>query len=387
MISKKTQNIIIKFINNQTTSLELEELEEWLKNTANEKEFINYVKTNYLIDMNIKKFNTLKSEKKLLEFIAKEKKVYKLKKSKTFFKYAAAIAILISTVYFYKQSNISDLEQNSVSSEKITLKMDDGNIKVIDEKGNFKIQDIKGNVIGTQQGNELVYDDKKVLEKLVYNTLTVPYGKRFSVKLSDGTKVHLNAGTSLRYPVKFLEGKERLVFVETGEAYFDVTKDIEHPFIVNNGDVNIRVLGTEFNVSSYSEDATIKTVLVEGSVGLYATNEDYDAKKSTVLRPGFKADWNKSNDVVTVDKADVEMYTAWIDGKIILKHMKFSSIIKKIERHYNVSIQNEDKVLGDEFITATFEDESIEQVLEVINKLHPIEYSVKDNKIVILKKE
>ncbi|UAM97990.1 FecR domain-containing protein [Polaribacter litorisediminis] len=387
MISKKTQNIIIKFLNNQATSSELEELEEWLENDANEKEFINYVKINYLVDMNIKKFNTLKSERKLLDLIAKEKKVYKLKNSKIFFKYAAAIAILISTVYFYNQSNVSLIEQNSVSSEKITLKMDDGNIKVIDEKGNFKIQDFKGNVIGTQQGNELVYDDKKVLEKLVYNTLTVPYGKRFSVKLSDGTKVHLNAGTSLRYPIKFLKGKERLVFVETGEAYFDVTKDVEHPFIVNNGDVNIRVLGTEFNVSSYPEDATIKTVLVEGSVSLYATNEKYDVKNSTVLKPGFKADWNKSNDVVKVDKADVEMYTAWIDGKIILKHMKFSSIIKKIERHYNVSIQNEDKVLGDEFITATFEDESIEQVLEVINKLHPIEYSVKDNKIVILKKE
>ncbi|MGK0414050.1 MAG: transmembrane sensor [Polaribacter sp.] len=387
MISKKTQNIIIKFLNNQATSSELEELEEWLENDANEKEFINYVKINYLVDMNIKKFNTLKSERKLLDLIAKEKKVYKLKNSKIFFKYAAAIAILILTVYFYNQSNVPYIEQNSVSSEKITLKMDDGNIKVIDEKGNFKIQDIKGNIIGTQQGNELVYDDKKVLEKLVYNTLTVPYGKRFSVKLSDGTKVHLNAGTSLRYPVKFLKGKDRLVFVETGEAYFDVTRDVEHPFIVNNGDVNIRVLGTEFNVSSYPEDATIKTVLVEGSVSLYATNEDYDVKKSTVLRPGFKADWNKSNDVVTVDKADVEMYTAWIDGKIILKHMKFSSIIKKIERHYNVSIKNEDKVLENEFITATFEDESIEQVLEVINKLHPIEYSVKDNKIVILKKE
>tara|TARA_R110002126_G_scaffold291603_1_gene454170 strand:- start:3172 stop:4335 length:1164 start_codon:yes stop_codon:yes gene_type:complete len=387
MISKKTQNIIIKFLNNQATSLELEQLEEWLENDVNEKEFIDYVKINYLVDMNSKKFNTLKSERKLLDFIAKEKKVYKLKNSKIFFKYAAAIAILISTIYFYNQSNVSSIEQNSVSSEKITLKMDDGNIKVIDEKGNFKIQDIKGNVIGTQQGNELVYNDKKVSEKLVYNTLTVPYGKRFSVKLSDGTKVHLNAGTSLRYPVKFLKGKDRLVFIENGEAYFDVTRDVEHPFIVNNGDVNIRVLGTEFNVSAYPEDATIKTVLVEGSVSLYATNEDYDVKNSTILKPGFKADWNKSNDVVTVDKADVEMYTAWIDGKIILKHMKFSSIIKKIERHYNVSILNEDKVLGGEFITATFEDESIEQVLEVINKLHPIAYSVKDNKIVILKKE
>jgi ferric-dicitrate binding protein FerR (iron transport regulator) len=265
--------------------------------------------------------------------------------------------------------------------------MDDGNIKVIDDKGSFKIQDSQGNVIGNQQGNELVYNDKKVPEKLLYNTLTVPFGKRFTVQLSDGTKVQLNAGTTFKYPVKFLKDKDRLVFIESGEAYFDVTKDAEHPFIVNNRDVNIRVLGTQFNVSSYPEDASVKTVLIEGSVSLYSAKEVYDVNKSILLKPGFKADWNKINNIVKVDKADVEMNIAWIDGKIILKHMKFSSIIKKIERHYNVSIQNNDEVLENEFITATFEDESIEQVLQVINKLHPIEYSLKDHKIVILKKK
>jgi hypothetical protein len=384
MISNKIQNIIIKYLSNQASITELDALEVWLENSDNEKEFIKYVKVNYLIDMNLKEFKTKKSEEKLLQFISKEKKVFKLKRVKMFFKYAASIALFISVTYFYNKNSALPLVDNkNILSEEITLKMDNGTIKVIDEKGSFTIQDTKGNIIGNQQGNELVYDTKKVTDKLTYNTITVPYGKRFAVKLSDGTKVHLNAGTSFRYPVKFLKGKDRQVFVETGEAYFDVVKDIKHPFIVNNNNVNIRVLGTQFNVSSYPEDMNMTTVLVEGSVSLYASQEKYDADKSTLLKPGFKAEWNKSNNFVSVEKADVEMYTAWIDGKIILKHMTFSSIIKKLERHYNVEIINNNKDLGKEFITATFDIETITQVFEVINKVHPINYSISNNKITI----
>jgi transmembrane sensor len=213
--------------------------------------------------------------------------------------------------------------------------------------------------------------------------LTVPFGKRFALLLSDGTKVHLNAGTSLKYPVKFLKGKERKVFLEKGEAYFDVAKDAKHPFVVNNDKINVRVLGTQFNMSSYPEDANITTVLVEGSVSLYASELEYDANKATLLESGFKADWNKSTTSFKVDKADVEIYTAWIDGKIILKHMTFNSIIRKLERHYNVEITNNNKALGEDFITATFDIETIEQVFEVINEIHSIDYKINKNKIII----
>jgi ferric-dicitrate binding protein FerR (iron transport regulator) len=261
--------------------------------------------------------------------------------------------------------------------------MNDGNIKVIDDKGSFKIKDKEGNILGSQNGSAIVYNDKNKIEKLVYNTLTVPYGKRFALKLSDGTKVHLNAGSSLRYPVKFIEGQNRQVFVETGEAYFNVAKDTKHPFIVSNNKINVRVLGTQFNLSSYPEDSTITTVLVEGSVRLYASNEEYNINKSTILEPGYKAEWNKIKKSITIEKADIDVHTAWINGRVILKHMKFDDIIKKLERHYNVEIVNNNTSLGNEFITATFDIETIEQVFEVINELHPIAYKIMNTKILI----
>jgi transmembrane sensor len=383
MISKKTQNILTKYLSNQASISELEELEQWLKEDANEKYFIQYIKINYLIDINLKKFNTLSSETKLLDFISKEKKIHKLRKIKGFFRYAASIAILISVVYFYNQNDSSKIQIDTIPSENITLKMDDGKFKIIDDKGSFKIKDKKGNILGSQNGNAIVYNDKNKIEKLVYNTLTVPYGKRFALKLSDGTKVNLNAGTSLRYPVKFLEGQKRQVYVESGEAYFNVTKDAKHPFIVSNDKVNVRVLGTQFNISSYPEDSSVSTVLVEGSVSLYNIGDKYESKKATILKPGYKADWNKNNKSINIEKADIKIHTAWINGRIILKHMKFNDIIKKLERHYNVEITNNNKSLGNEFITATFDIETIEQVFEVINEIHSIDYKINKNKIII----
>lgn len=378
---KKIENILTKYLNNEASLLELEDLEIWLENKSNEKIFIEYVKVNYLIDINLNKFNTLNSEKKLLEFIAKEKRVHRIKRIKVFYKYAASIAIIFSVLYFYNEN--SNIQINETPLESITLKMDDGKIKVIDERGSFKIKDKDGNILGNQNGNAIVYNKKNKTEKLVYNTLNVPYGKRFAVKLSDGTKVTLNAGTSLRYPVKFIEGQNRQVFIETGEAYFNVVKDSKHPFIVNNNNVNIRVLGTQFNVSSYPEDTNVSTVLVEGSVSLYDSGDVYKSEKATLLKPGYLADWNKTNKTIKIKKADVKVQTAWINGRIILKHMKFSHIIKKLERHYDVRIKNNNKSLGEELITATFDIETIEQVFEAIKEIHPIEYKIKEKIITI----
>ena len=380
---KKIENILTKYLNNEASVLELEELEIWLKNKSNEKKFIDYVKVKYLIDLNLNKFNTENSERKLLEFIAKEKKVKKLRRIRGFYKYAASIAILISLVYFYNQNGESKIQIDNILSESITLKMSDGSVKVIDEKGNFKIKDKEGNELGTQNEKAIIYNNKIKIEKLAYNTLTVPYGKQFTLKLSDGTKINLNAGTSLRYPVKFMEGQNRQVYVETGEAYFNVTKDPKHPFIVSNNNVNIRVLGTQFNVSSYPEDTNVSTVLVEGSVSLYDSGDVYKSEKATLLKPGYLADWNKTNKTIKIKKADVKVQTAWINGRIILKHMKFSHIIKKLERHYDVRIKNNNKSLGEELITATFDIETIEQVFEAIKEIHPIEYKIKEKIITI----
>ena len=132
MVSKKFQNILTKYLSNQASISELEELEKWLEDDVNEKQFIEYVKINFLMDINLKKFNTSNSETKLLDFISKEKKTQKLRKIRRFHKYAASITIFIYVVYFYNQNEKSKIQIDTIPSESITLKMDDGKIKVID---------------------------------------------------------------------------------------------------------------------------------------------------------------------------------------------------------------------------------------------------------------
>ena len=122
-------------------------------------------------------------------------------------------------------------------------------------------------------------------ETLVYNTLKIPYGKQFEVELSDGTIVHLNSGTTLRYPVAFLKNQNRKVFL-TGEAFFEVAKDKAHPFTVSTQELNVEVLGTKFNASSYTEDVTTDIVLVEGKVALYKDKKENN--NSVKLTPGSK---------------------------------------------------------------------------------------------------
>src|SRR5699024_10817305 len=153
-------------------------------------------------------------------------------------------------------------------SNAIILETDDGKTQYITEEGPIKLTDKTGKVIGSKEDQVLVYsgqDDQS--EEITYNTLTIPYGKRFQIKLADGSHVFLNAGSSLRYPVKFPKEGKREVFL-TGEAYFDIEEDKDRPFIVEANEVKINVLGTRFNVSSFSKEETAEVALVEGSVDL-----------------------------------------------------------------------------------------------------------------------
>tara|TARA_R110002050_G_scaffold268550_1_gene410692 strand:+ start:37957 stop:39108 length:1152 start_codon:yes stop_codon:yes gene_type:complete len=382
MISQDILILIIKYLNKQATLLERNELEKWLKNHNNYKIYKEYVKINYLIDLNMDMFDADDSKKELLELIDKEKKQFKRLRYTRVMKYAAITILFLGIGYFYQQGYLTKNSEIIISQNNITLQLENGDVDIINEDSTSQVIDLNGNVIGSQKGNHLVYSNEIIKENLTYNTLKVPYGKRFKVELSDGTVVNLNAGTSLKYPVKFIAGKNREVFLK-GEAFFNVVKDVKHPFIVNTNEVDVRVLGTKFNISSYDEDEDINTVLVEGAVSLYSKETVYDPKTSIVLNPGSKAAWNKAKNHIDITDADIEMSTAWIDGRIIFKHMPFDKITKKLERHYNVKIINKNESLGKDFVTATFDIESVEEVFKVINEIHPIDYTITDNQIII----
>lgn len=306
----------------------------------------------------------------------------RFKRTLGFMKYAAALAVLLGVNYLYQNGYFKTQSKVIIPTNDITLELPDGKIKIINEENISKIINAKGQVVGKQNNTQLSYVDAGKEKVLEYNTLTIPYGKKFELELSDGTKVHLNAGSSLKYPVAFLKGHHRKVFLK-GEAYFDVSKDKEHPFIVNVDDMNVRVLGTEFNISSYPEDKNINTVLVEGSISIYEDNELYDIKKSTLLTPGNKAIWNKNNKYISVKKADVDLATAWLDGRLVFRRMTFDEILKKLERRYNVTIVNHNKVIENQQFGASFDIETIEQIMESFNENYEIDYKIENNKIII----
>lgn len=299
---------------------------------------------------------------------------------KSALRYAAIFIGLFAIIYFFRIDDETG-EVKQISETSIRLKIGNDAIKVINEGESQQIVSASGKVVAEQKGNSIRYGANADIDELIYNELEIPYGKIFNVELSDGTLVHLNSGTKMRYPVKFLKGQKREVFIE-GEAYFKVSKDKNHPFIVNADEVAVEVLGTEFNISSYQEDSEIGTVLVEGSVSLSNSLAPDD---NVVLKPGDKGSWGKIDHAIKIEEVDVSNYTGWVAGELVFRNSTFENMSKKLERKYNVIIQNHNLLLKDKMFTAHFnvDIESIEDVLRSINEIHPFSYRISNGKIEI----
>ncbi|ASO03972.1 FecR family protein [Arenibacter algicola] len=295
-------------------------------------------------------------------------------------KYAAIfVGVMVTGYLVFRQNDM--VNQNPISEMSIKLKMGNDNVKVIQEESSQQIISASGKVLGVQKGNRISYKVDSEISELVYNELEIPFGKIFEVELSDGTLVHLNSGTKIKYPVKFLNTGKREVFIE-GEAYFKVAKDKNHPFVVHSDQVDVEVLGTEFNFSSYKEDTEIKTVLVEGSVSMSNSLRPED---QLVLVPGTKGAWNRVSHHTHEEKVDVDLYTGWIKGELVFRDISFLDMAKKLERSYNVVIENNNEPLSGKILNARFhvDIESIDDVMKSIGELHSFQYTIKNGKITI----
>lgn len=384
---KDIEIIIVKYFSQSANMQDLDVLNKWIENPENELIFQEYVKTHFAITLAMNDPDVKSIRKALLKEIRKEKKKAKNNRLRSFMKYAA-IAILFLGIGAFLQKNI--LNDNGTKEiiapkkDEITLKLGNGNIKVIASDGTSKVYDANGKVVGQQNGKELVYTNDPNATKLVYNTLTIPNGKRFNITLSDGTVVYLNAGSSMTYPVQFIKNQNRKIFL-TGEAYFDVTHDKKHPFIVNANKLDVQVYGTKFNVSNYQEDDVTDVVLVEGSVSMKETGLVGKNKNEFFLTPGYKGTFVKQNKSISNEKVNTSLYTSWMNGNLVFRQETFANIIKKLERHYNVIIINNNKSLANETFNATIETdhESIVQVFNYFKKVYQIDYSIVENKIII----
>ncbi|MGO4770732.1 FecR family protein [Flavobacterium sp. W22_SRS_FK3] len=382
MTIKKSERLIVKFITNQASQDEIETLTEWLKDEGNQIVFRDFIKTNYAIDTAVNSFDSAEVKKQISERIQRENTVFYKRRFSSYYKYAAILVVVFGGFYFYKNSNVIQQRQNVIipRQDEIVLQLENKSEETIDTADTRNIADKDGKIIGRQEKNRLVYNKAYAEGKLTYNTIKIPYGKKFEVQLSDGTIVHLNSGTQLTYPVQFLKSQGRKVQL-TGEAYFDVAKDKAHPFTVNAQEVSVEVLGTRFNVDTYLENSSTDIVLVEGKVLLYKgqkTNEN-----QVYLKPGLRGSNAKGKSAFTIEEVNTDYYTAWIKGSLVFKNASFSEIIKKLERHYNLTFINRNKMLGREIFNARFDNEPIEVVLKYFSDSYKIDYTINRDKIII----
>jgi len=368
---------LIKYLDSKLSFEASQDVEKWVVLSEDNTEHFNTLKAQYIIKSLRKTEATIDVDEKYQTF--KHNHMDKGIQIKSLYKYAAAIAILITTtVLFYN----TEQKETMVPNDAITLELEDGTLKVLEADGTSIITNNNGNVLLEQKGNQLIYSSDSEVEKLVYNTLTIPHGKTFKLKLSDGTIVHMNAGSSTRYPIKFIKGSNRKIFI-TGEAYLDVTKDPSHPFIVNSNYLNIRVLGTKFNINSYPEDDVTEIVLVEGSVSLYDESKIYDIKSSALLKPKHKAIFTRKNKDIQIHPVNTNIYTSWRNGELVFRDMTFNNILKKMERHYNITIINNNSNLSKTIFNASFGIVPIEKVLQELREVYGISYTINNRTITI----
>lgn len=374
--------ILVNFLNNQSNIEELEFLLDWIEDSNNYQTFQKYISVHHFSNWAMNQSD----QEKIINEIKNKIKSQKQKKRVSSFrylkltKYAAIVLLSVGLGYYLNQPQIELKPIEEVVPTKVTLETSNGE-QIIIEEFSTELIEIEGKVIAKRKSKTITYEKKKRIKKLKYNTLNVPYGKRFNVELSDGSVVYLNSGTSIKFPVQFMEGKDREIEIE-GEAFFDVAHDENNTFRVRSNGAILEVYGTKFNFKNFPEDPFSEIILTEGSVGV---KSDLNDKEMVRIKPSFKAKLNKSGNDVEVTQVNTKLYTSWIDGRVVFRNENIDNLIMKLERLYNVSITNNNQNLSNNFFNATIyvENETIEDVLNYLKEVYSIDYQVVKNKIII----
>lgn len=310
---------------------------------------------------------------------------------------AAAIFLLSLTALLYWQHNNIKTGTTDIAKANQPIKQDiapggnkavltlaDGSQIILDsvasgtisQQGIITIKKLDNGVLAYTVAMDTI---SKPESSLTYNTISTPKGGQYQVTLADGTKVWLNAASSIRFPVKF-SGTERPVEI-TGEAYFEVAKNPSMPFKVKAAGTEVEVLGTHFNINAYTDEATVKTTLLEGKVKITPTGNNR-AATSRFLTPGQQALVDPSGSISINSRADVEEAVAWKNGRFQFNSADLHSILRQIARWYDVDIEY--KINTDPHFTGQItRNENVSKVLEKIKLTGEVTFTVEGRKIIV----
>jgi len=303
--------------------------------------------------------------------------------------YAAAICVFVlSGLIIYLLSEGSEPPVQIVAEQELKDRFEPGSKKayllpaqgdVIDLSEDFEVVKEDGTVI-SNDAQGIVSIEKKEDEKVkpVENhTIYVPRGGEYTLVLADGSKVYLNSETRLTFP-SYFDNNQRKVTL-TGEAYFEIEKE-NTPFIVQTNDMQIKVLGTSFNVNAYQDNLFANTTLVEGSVEVYAN----DAPEPLSLKPGENLNFDKSSHTISVNQVNTEEYTAWIKGEFAFRNQPLGEIFSQLRRWYDFEILYEDQAIQTMRFTGSAEKgRPLDYLLNLIQSVTDVKYKYKEDKIML----
>ena len=338
-------------------------------------------------------FSYVKGLEKLQQKIKEEENRPLIIKPKTvvfrrrFFQATAAIILLflaakIIIPQFNPKPGIVEFAENSGQP------VIEGNTKVIlHDKSEIEVETNESEIDYTSREGKLIIDEKPVereIDKsaLAYNTVIVPYGKKSKVILADNSEVWLNSGSKLIYPAKFGK-KTREVFLE-GEALFDISHNKEQSFRVITAGIEVKVLGTVFNVSAYMDDAVTSTVLESGSVEISYKSTVLSRKSKLKIVPGTLAEYNVNSKSITQKQVDTQYYTSWHKGILIYQNEPLGNIVKKLSRYYNKTITLGNENLANETFSGKLDlKEDVKKVLGTIAFVASLKIESNNNELII----
>jgi transmembrane sensor len=384
---KDLENMIKRYVAGEATPEEIKFIEAYYQYLEKGENILDHSSETDVLRLEEENFQSIKAS------IAQSKTNRRIS---PVYRYAAAAAIIVilgfGVLYFSKNKQLDTKNLLATNDkaldvlpgvDKAVLTLADGSKVVLDNNSNENIIEKSGLTISKTKGGQLIYKVSNGVQKgntVAYNTIETAKGNQYQVLLPDGTKVWLNAASSLKYPEVFT-GKERRV-VLTGEAYFEVAKDKTRPFFVrtvssskDNRGQDVEVLGTHFNINSYMDDQSVKTTLLEGSVKVSNDNS------SKILKPGEQAVINNYGlGTIHILQADTDDETAWKNGLFRFSNAGLKSILNQIERWYDVKIDY-NSVPDKRYNGMVPRNAKLSEVLQMLEVTGNINFEIEENRV------
>lgn len=388
-MNKEELNIDFELIRKKAKS-ELNQNEEaqlqaWLKQDERHQHYLEKA-IHYLKEGKVKDARTINTKG---AWINTEKRIKPQQKTNTRLWLSIASSVAAVLIIFFSVYMMSDFNESSNTladkmvhiepgSKRAELVLSDGSIVKLGE-GAEQLKEQDGTLINTDSSTvSYQYANGKLADNL-YNEVRVRHGEEFQLQLADGTKVWINSMSSIKFPVHFT-AETREVEI-SGEVYFEVKHDVHKPFIVHTPVHDVRVLGTSFNVSCYSDDEYVHTTLVEGSVEI---NNVIGGSKSTVLTPDKQYTFNKTSLVSEVKTVDTDNYTAWTMGYFQFEEQALGDIFAKLQRWYKIDVFFTNNTAKQELFTGRLPRfENIDTLLALIEQVSDVEFETNENAIIV----